>query len=285
MEPNRLRSIIEAMIFVAEEPLSVNTMLLVLEPDGVTKADIQTALDGIKARCLEDESVGVCLMEVAGGYHFRTKPAASEYIQRMNQPKASRLSQQALETLAIIAYRQPVVRSEIEDIRGVDSGGVLKTLLERNLIKIIGKRDEPGTPLIYATTSRFLELFNLSSLKDLPTLREFEDLEKEHYKGTTAQEEPKPILEEVNAAPFEQKWTQEDDTMLNELTDSIKKLRRLEKEIFPKPVETIVAVPNQDPTSGLSQQAAAGNEEVSGCRPDPGVDDAGTLTEDTGAGD
>ncbi len=280
MELTRLKSILEALIFVAEEPLTVNAMLLVLEPDGVVKDDIETAIDEIKNKYNQDDSVGFYLTEVAGGYHFRTKPSTAEHVQRLNQPKASKLSQAALETLAIVAYRQPIVRSEVEDIRGVDCGGVLKTLLERNLLKIVGKRDEPGNPLIYATSGKFLELFNLSSITDLPTLREFEDLEKEHYKGTSSPEEMKPILEEVQAAPFEQKWSAEDDLMITDLTDSMKKLRRLEKDIFPKPVETLVAVPNPDAVAGADQPVQTPVD-----NPSAGdTQDAGTPTEDTGAG-
>ncbi|PIR17143.1 MAG: SMC-Scp complex subunit ScpB [Deltaproteobacteria bacterium CG11_big_fil_rev_8_21_14_0_20_49_13] len=264
MELIKLKAILESLILVTEEPFTLGTMTLILENDAVTKADLETALEEIKKKYDEDDSFGFYLAEVAGGYQFRTKPFTSEYIQRLNIPKPSKLSQQSLETLAIIAYRQPIVRSEIEELRGVDSGGVLKTLLERNLVKIIGKRDEPGNPLIYATTSKFLELFNLTSLKDLPTLRDYEELERDHYKGAaTPEEEQKPILEEISAAPFEQKWSTEDDTMLNDLTDSMKKLRRLEKDIFPKPVEQLVAVPNPETSA-------------------TGEEDAGTPTEDTG---
>jgi len=276
MEIDQLMSVLESLITVSAEPLTKNAMALLLEPDQVTKADIDKALEGIIKKHSEDLSSGLCLTEVAGGYHFRTKPCNAPFIARLDVPKPSKLSQASLETLAIIAYKQPIVRSEIEEIRGVDSGGVLKNLLERNLIKIIGKRDEPGNPLIYATASRFLELFNLNSLKELPTLREYEDLEKEHYKGAIKEEEEKPIFEDIQnvAAPFEQKWSQEDEGMLGELTEGIKKLRKLERDIFPKPVEQIVAVPNVD----------AIMQEAEGVITQQGEDIAtGTVTEDTGS--
>ncbi|MBI2341215.1 MAG: SMC-Scp complex subunit ScpB [Deltaproteobacteria bacterium] len=246
MEPNKLKSIIEALVLVSEDPLSVSAVTLILEPEGVAKSDVEACIAEIIAKYAGDESCCFNLCEVAGGFQFRTKPNMAAYIQKLDMPKPSKLSQAALETLAIIAYRQPIVRSEIEDIRGVDSGGVLKTLLERSLIKIIGKRDEAGNPLIYGTSTKFLELFNLNSLKELPTLREYEDLEKEHYKGTLPAEgeEQKPLLDGVDAAPLAQKWGMEDDNLLNDLTDSMKKLRRLERDIFPKPVETVVAVLN-----------------------------------------
>jgi segregation and condensation protein B len=276
MELARLKSILEALILVSEEPLTVSAMLLILELDGVTKADVETAIEEIKTKYVSDEACGFSLEVIAGGYQFRTKPSVANYIQRLNMPKPTRLSQAALETLAIVAYRQPVVRSELEEIRGVDSGGVLKTLLERNLIKVIGRRDEAGNPLIYATTSKFLELFNLSSLKELPTLREYEDLEKEHYKGKeNPEEESKPILDGVDANPFAEKWSGEDDSMINDLTDSVKRLRRLEKEIFPKPVETIVAVPNPEQASvdATGESLSIPSE----------IQDADTTPEDTGS--
>jgi len=271
MDINQLSSIIESLVMVSVEPITKSAVALVLEPDGVTRADIDAAIEEIQKKHATDESSGFLLAEVAGGYQFRTKPGNAGHLHRLNVPKPSKLSQAALETLAIVAYKQPIVRSELEEIRGVDSGGVLKTLLERNLVKIIGKRDEPGNPLIYATTTKFLELFNLGSLKELPTLREFEDLEKEHYKGAeTEGEQEKPILEQVCAAPFEQKWTEEDDLMINDLTDSMKNLRRLEKEIFPKPVEQLVILPN-------AEAAQAGTAE-----PLREVEDEATTSEDTG---
>ena len=262
MEQHKLKSALEALILASEEPLNVGTLTLVLEPDGVTKDEIEAAIGEIKTGCNND-TTGFYLAEVSGGYQFRTKPEVSIYIQRLNMPKPSKLSQAALETLAIIAYRQPVVRSEIEDIRGVDSGGVLKTLLERNLVRIIGKRDEAGNPLIYGTTSKFMELFGLGNLKELPTLREYEELEKEHYKGPETDDATRPILETINVEPFAEKWDKEDDGLLVDLSDNIKKLRRLEKDIFPKPVETLTLVPNPaSETSGGETDAATPAEDI-----------------------
>jgi len=288
MEINQLRSVIESLIMVSAEPITKGAIALVLEPDGLTKSDIDIAIEEIIKKHNDDESSGFVLVEVAGGYQFRTKPANAAFLHRLNVPKPSRLSQAALETLAIVAYKQPIVRSELEEIRGVDSGGVLKTLLERNLIKIIGKRDEPGNPLIYATTNKFMELFNLGSLKELPTLREFEDLEREHYKGTdTEPSQEKPILEEICAAPFEQKWTAEDDVMISDLTDSIKNLRRLEKDIFPKPVEQITLVPTQTATADGDQTSLSAEQSLTGAVDveQVGEENEGATSEDTGERD
>ena len=120
------------------------------------------------------------LHEVAGGWQLRTSPDNADFARRFLRVKPQRLTRAALETLAIIAYRQPVTRPEIEDIRGVDCGAVVKALLERRLIKILGKKEEPGRPILYGTTREFLEFFALKDLASLPTLREFHELSEEH---------------------------------------------------------------------------------------------------------
>jgi segregation and condensation protein B len=134
------------------------------------------------------------LYEVAGGWQFRTAPESSEFVRRYLKVKPQRLTRAALETLAICAYRQPVTRPEIEDIRGVDSGAVLKALLDRRLIKIVGKKEEVGRPILYGTTKEFLEFFALRDLNALPTLREFHELTEEHQ-DIVEQEAPKPTAE------------------------------------------------------------------------------------------
>jgi segregation and condensation protein B len=120
----------------------------------------------------EEDSKGMELVEVSGGYQFRTKPKWAEWVQRLKKSKAVKLSRSALETLAIVAYRQPIIRPTIEEIRGVDSGWVLRTLLEKGLIKIMGRKEMPGRPIVYGTTKAFLELFSLNTLSDLPTPKE-----------------------------------------------------------------------------------------------------------------
>jgi segregation and condensation protein B len=119
---------------------------------------------------------GIQLDEVAGGYLFRSSATYGAFVRDLSKQKPVRLTRAQLETLAILAYRQPMTRPEIDDIRGVDSGPVLKVLLERDLVRMLGKKDEPGRPILYGTTAHFLEFFGLKSLKDLPTLREFTEL-------------------------------------------------------------------------------------------------------------
>ncbi len=174
---NQLKSILMALIFAHGKVLPIKTIRQVLgEVGGGT---IREAIDELLQEYGE-EGRGFHLIEIADGLQLRTDAKFSEYVQRMLQVKPARLSKPALETLAIIAYRQPVVRAEIEEIRGVDAGGVLKNLLDARLVRVLGKREEPGRPLIYGTSKEFLEFFNLKSLKDLPTLSEFQELTEEH---------------------------------------------------------------------------------------------------------
>ncbi len=168
-----LKQIIESLIFVAETPLSVDRLKAILE--NVDRRDILLALAELRGE-YEDRQGGFVLMEVAGGFQFRTHAACSEWIKKLLKPSPTRLSRAALETLAIIAYKQPIIRADVEHIRGVDSGGVLRMLLERKLIRVLGRKDIPGRPMIYGTTKDFLELFNLKDLGDLPSPKEISSL-------------------------------------------------------------------------------------------------------------
>ncbi len=265
METHELKRIVEAMIFVAEEPMTIGALELVFAESGVEKSALREAIDAIMADYHTREG-GIELREVAGGYQFRTKPSVANWIQRLNVPKPTRLSQAAMETLAIIAYRQPTVRAEIEDIRGVDCGGVLKTLLERNVIKIVGKREEPGTPLLYGTTKEFLSLFNLSSLSDLPSLREYRELE--HPSAANAEVPADAAttegLENIPIAPIsvESQIAMEthDQEVIEELEEQIRSLRHIEREIFPKPTQDFAFV-DEDGVVQLPSDPPADTEE------------------------
>jgi len=182
-----IKNIIESLLFVAEEPLTVDRLKRILA-QADTK-EIRQALDDIAAE-YDVRNGGFYLHQVAGGYQVRTRPEYSPWIKRLIQPKPLRLSKAALETLAIVAYKQPVIRSDIENIRGVDCGGVLRVLLERKFIRVLGRKEIPGRPLIYATTRRFLEVFDLKTLKDLPTPKEIEEL------GNSALEQAAETLRE-----------------------------------------------------------------------------------------
>lgn len=168
-----LKSVIESLLFVSETPLTVDQLKTVLET--VDTNAIKTAITELSAE-YQERNGGFVLRPVAGGYQFRTQERFNAWIKRLVRPNVPRLSKAALETLAIIAYNQPIIRNDIEHIRGVDSGGVIRMLMERKLIRVLGRKEIPGRPLIYATTKHFLEVFELKDLKDLPTPKEIEEL-------------------------------------------------------------------------------------------------------------
>ena len=166
-----IKNIIESLLFVAEAPLTVDRFKTILELGDTN--EIRHALKSLSDE-YQARKGGFYLREVAGGYQICTRSEYTEWIKRLLQPNPPRLSKAALETLAIIAYKQPIIRSDIEHIRGVDSGGILRLLLERKLIRILGRKEIPGRPLIYATTKAFLQIFDLKDLKELPTLKEID---------------------------------------------------------------------------------------------------------------
>ncbi|MBH0196722.1 MAG: SMC-Scp complex subunit ScpB [Nitrospira sp.] len=169
-----LKAILESLLFVSPEPLSAVRLVAVL--GDVTKAEVERTLRSL-GEDLEQEGRGIRLVEVAGGYRLVTKQEYASWIKRLDKAKSTtKLSRSALESLAIIAYKQPLVRSEIEEIRGVETSGVVRTLLERKLVRIVGRKEVPGRPIMYGTTKFFLEHFGLNDLSQLPPLREFKEL-------------------------------------------------------------------------------------------------------------
>jgi len=169
------------------EQLSIAEALILASPEPIPLARLASLIPSCKpaaARALVEELNAEYVMrgrafeiwEVAGGFQLRTLPAFASYVQASQPERPLRLSQAALETLSVIAHRQPVTRAEIEHVRGVDAGAVLRSLLERHLVRIAGHREVPGRPLLYATSRRFLEVFGLARIEDLPTLRELAEL-------------------------------------------------------------------------------------------------------------
>lgn len=193
MDIHDLTPLVEAMIFAADGPIKAER---VAEAIDVPLADVKAAIEALEADYAEHPR-GFFLQEVAGGYQLRTLPEYADFLRKLGQSRPFRFSRPALETLAIIAYRQPVTRSEIEYLRGVDSGSVLKTLLEKRLVRILGKKDVPGKPMIYGTTREFLELFGLPDLSSLPTLSEFSELADEEDAGAMMESLPLLIDEET----------------------------------------------------------------------------------------
>lgn len=169
-----LKGIIEALLFVSCDPLPLDKFTTVLA--GQPKVAVHNALKALQEE-YDRQGRGLHVAELAGGFIMMTQPDYAPWITRLNTVKASaRVSRSALETLAIIAYKQPIVRSDVERIRGVDTTGVLRTLLEQKLIRIVGRQDIPGRPILYGTSKVFLQKFGLRDLQDLPSLRDFKEL-------------------------------------------------------------------------------------------------------------
>ena len=174
IDARELKAILEAVLFVSPEPVPVARLMSILGT--ISKAEVVQAL-GILTHDLDQDGRGIQLVQIAGGYRLVTKQEYGPWLKRMDKAKAAqKLSRSALESLAIIAYKQPLVRSEIEEIRGVETSGVLRTLCERKLVRIVGRKDVPGRPIMYGTTKFFLEHFGLHDLSQLPPLREFKEL-------------------------------------------------------------------------------------------------------------
>jgi segregation and condensation protein B len=175
-----MRNIIEALLFASDTPLTIQKLKELLDVSSVK--EIRKGLDALDQH-YQNSGSAMKIIEVAGGFQIVSKEDYASYVQKLYKGRqASRLTQRALETLAIIAYKQPITKHEIENIRGVNVDGVVKTLLERNLVTIEGRQKAPGNPLLYGTTKYFLEYFGLKSLDALPKLKEIDELLKEDDK-------------------------------------------------------------------------------------------------------
>ena len=193
-----LKLVVEALLFASDKPLTAREIRSFL-PD----TDMRDLKSALRVLQYEYEAMGrsFALKEVAEGFQFRSRNRYGTYILKMLQKSPSRLSRAAMETLAIIAYKQPILRQEIERLRGVDVGGILKTLLEKELIKILGRKNLPGKPIIYGTTKRFLEVFDLKDLDSLPKLKEFEDFGTAEDETQTQQQETPQESENAGQGP------------------------------------------------------------------------------------
>jgi segregation and condensation protein B len=165
--------VIESLVFAAEKPITVAQIAEIARAEA---REVRRLLQELHREYLPR---GIHLDEVAGAWQFRSSAANAPFVRELLQAKPVKLTRAQVETLAIVAYRQPVTRPEIDEVRGVDSGSALKVLLERNLVRMIGRKEEPGRPLLYGTTTYFLEFFGMRSLRDLPVLREYTELSPE----------------------------------------------------------------------------------------------------------
>lgn len=169
MEDNDKKSILEIILFLSGEPVPLSTLQGVIElPENETKHLLNELIEEYTAK-----NAGLLIVEIALGYQMVTNPAFSEWVRKFRTSQvSSRLSMPALETLAIIAYKQPIIRAEIEQIRGVNSDSAIRTLSEKRLIKIMGRKEAPGRPFLYGTTKDFLQYFGMKDLTELPTLKD-----------------------------------------------------------------------------------------------------------------
>ena len=180
MNKNNLHRIIESLLFASDVPVPVQKLKEML--DGPGKKEILKAISDLK-NFYEQNGSAIDVSELAGGYQLVSRKEYAPYVQKLYRGRtAQRLTHRALETLAIIAYKQPITKQEMESIRGVNVDGVVKTLLERNLIKIEGRQKAPGNPLLYGTSKFFLQYFGLKSISDLPKLKEIDELLKDDDK-------------------------------------------------------------------------------------------------------
>jgi segregation and condensation protein B len=168
----RAASILESLLLVSSEPLAVEKARQIL--GDLTRERFEEVFLALREK-YPPESSGILVEKVAKGVQFRTNPANQEHVRKLFDVKPPRFSRAALETVAIIAYKQPLTRQEIEQIRGVDCAGSLKTLMERRLVRVVGKKDVPGKPFLFGTTREFMEVFGLGSLGELPSMREIEE--------------------------------------------------------------------------------------------------------------
>jgi segregation and condensation protein B len=168
-----LRSVLESLVFVADRPMTAKELARIAR---TKKAEVERLLGDVRD---ETRTRGVQLVEVAGGWQFRSAAANAPFVRDLVAQKPVRLTRAQLETLAIVAYRQPITKPEVEDIRGVDSSSAFSVLLERGLLRILGRKEDVGRPLLYGTAPYFLEFFGLNALTDLPTLKEFTELTEE----------------------------------------------------------------------------------------------------------
>jgi segregation and condensation protein B len=213
LPPVEVRAVLEALIFASPHPVTEREIGKVLQ--GVPKQDWQMALQEIKADYSRDGR-GLQLVEVANGYQITTRPEYNDWVRELIDPKSpTRLSIQALETLAVIAYKQPVTLPEIIELRGIKSGGVIKTLLEKRLIRILGRKEVVGRPILYGTTRNFLLHFGMKDLSELPKIEEFAEYlgEEVDVAGLKrAIEAPRPVEIPLSEAGPEDSGSETEET-------------------------------------------------------------------------
>ena len=244
MEQERLKSAVEAILFASDRPVSVSRLKDVFGEEGPSEDDFGQAIRNLKERYQNPEYGFELRGEPATGVHFCTKVSNVEFVQKFLAMKPFRVGRSALEVLAIIAYRQPLTRAEIDQVRGIDSSHLLRVLIERGLVKMAGKAETPGRPVQYATTPRFLETVGLTSLQELPPLTELEQLQ-----GDT--EDPLKKLEDgleriIADSPTSKEIVMEAEEGLNAIDSLIKPRKASEKKSTQSAEHAQVARENEE---------------------------------------
>lgn len=232
------KRVLESLIFVSDAVISP------VQLGRIAKIKVAEVRELLAEICVDYEGRGIELVEVNGGYQFRSVAASAPYVRNLVAQKPVRLTKAQLETLALIAYRQPITRPEIDDVRGVDSGSAIKVLLERELVKILGRKEEAGRPLLYGTTPHFLEFFGMNAMTDLPTLREFTELSSEHRELFKAKTGEIPDLS-LEPSPIDKAADAEEENLYRDDSDE------------PDTIDTTAEVTGDDG----AQQAEAGEAE------------------------
>jgi segregation and condensation protein B len=212
MDRTEKKAIVESLIFASDTPLTIQKTRQILE--NVPKKELQDIFEELKAD-YQNNSRGFYIQEVAGGYQFRSKPNYASWVKKLKKTRPFRLTLPTLETLAIVAYKQPITRAEIDKIRGVDSGGVIKALLERRLINIAGRKNVPGKPFIFVTTKKFLEVFGLEKLSVLPTIKELDELDDSKLPSLLRES----ITGEIGETVSENNQVSDNETVIDETSE------------------------------------------------------------------
>ena len=216
-----LKQIIEGAILASESPLSLDNLTALFEFDPPSRQDVKQALEVIAAECGDR---GFELRQLASGYRFQVKQDYADWVGRLWEERPQRYTRALLETLALIAYKQPITRGDIEEVRGVTvSTNIIRSLLEREWIRVVGHRDVPGRPAMYATTKHFLDYFNLSSLDELPTLSEIRDLDD--MESRLALDEPLIEMKTLTLDDEEAGIADIEDTDLDEVANTVDTIR------------------------------------------------------------
>jgi segregation and condensation protein B len=238
--PKQLHRIIEGALFAANEPLSLKRIAaLFTEDEQPDEKNIRQALQELIA---DYSGRGIELKELASGYQFQIKADLSKWIKRLWEERPPRYSRALLETLVLIAYRQPITRGEIEEVRGVSvSSSIMKTLMEREWVRIVGHRDVPGKPGLYATTKAFLDYFGLKSLSDLPPLAEVRNLDEIGEKLQQQLDAAVKNVVDENDLIAKNSWTDKNEVQVDVATENITPPENKTEEDFAQPIkETVI---------------------------------------------